>query len=55
MYISSSRSPCRNVFFTSIYSTSKSKETTIDKRNIIEFNLETKEKISSKSILSTWE
>jgi hypothetical protein len=44
MYISSSRSPYRNVVFTSICSTSRSKETTIDKRNRIEVNLETGEK-----------
>jgi hypothetical protein len=55
MYISSSRSPCRNVVFTSICSTSISKATTIDKINLIEVNLATGEKISPKSILSTWE
>jgi hypothetical protein len=55
IYISSSRSPCRNVVFTSICSTSKSNEELIDNKNIVEFNLATGEKISPKSIPSTWE
>jgi hypothetical protein len=46
-------SPCRNVVFTSIFSTSKSKAVAIDKRNIIEVDLEIGEKNSPKSIPST--
>jgi hypothetical protein len=41
------------IVFTSIYSTSKSNAAATDNRNIIEVNLETREKISPKSIPST--
>ena len=41
-----------NVVFTSIFSTSRLKETSLGRRNLIQFNLSTREKYSPKPILS---
>jgi hypothetical protein len=44
IYISSSKPPCRNVVFTSIYTISKSKSVATGNKNLIDINLATGEK-----------